>query len=264
MELLKYYYISKINFKNSFVYVADSFAASLFIAFITFIFVNIWSVVFNASGSEIINGFTLPMMIWYLVMTESIITSQGKITIQIGQEIIRGDIANYLNKPYNYLVYKYASTIGASVTSFFITMFCAGAVALIMIGPLNFDFTIIPFIIITAFLGITLHFTMMSTLGVLALWLEDSRALDFLYQKILFVAGGMLVPLDVFPLWFSSICVLLPFSYAAYYPAVLFVRFSFELFIQTILIQLFWIIVTSLIALVLFNILSKRVSINGG
>ncbi len=264
MELLKYYYISKINFKNSFVYIADSFASSLFIAFIVFIFANIWRVIFNATGSELVNGFTLPMMIWYLVMTESIITSQGKITIQIGQEMIKGDIANYLNKPYNYLIYKYASTIGASTASFFITMFCAGIVAMIMVGPIDFDFTITPFIIITAFLGITLHFTMMSTLGILSLWLEDARALDFLYQKILFVAGGMLAPLDIFPIWYSSICILLPFSYAAYYPAVLFVRFSMDQFIQIVILQIFWILITCIIALGLFNILSKRVSINGG
>jgi ABC-2 type transport system permease protein len=264
MELLKYYHIAKINFKNSFVYIPDSIASSMFIAFITFIFANIWRVVFSANGTQLINGFTFPMMIWYLVMTESIITSQGKIISQIGQEIIRGDIANYLNKPYNYLIYKYASTIGASTASFFITIICAGTVALIMVGPLNFDLTIIPFVLISAFLGITLHFTMMSTLGILALWLEDARSLEFLYQKILFVAGGMLVPLDVFPLWFSSICILLPFSYAAYYPAVLLVNFSFNRFIQTIIAQIFWIIVSSLLALFLFNILSKRVSINGG
>lgn len=264
MGLIKYYHVAKINFKNSFVYIPDSIATSLFIAFIIFVFANIWRVVFNANGSELINGFTFPMMLWYLVMTESIITSQGKIITQIGQEMIRGDIANYLNKPYNYLVYKYASTIGASTASFFVTFICAGIVALIMVGPLKVDLITIPFILITAFLGITLHFVMMSTLGILALWLEDARALDFLYQKILFVAGGMLVPLDVFPLWFSSICVLLPFSYAAYYPAVLLVNFSFERFIQTLLTQIFWIILASLIALFFFNILSKRVSINGG
>ena len=264
MELLKYYHIAKINFKNSFVYLADSVASAFFVAFMIFIFTNIWKVVFSTTGGELINGFSYPMMIWYLVLTESITVSQGKIITEIGGEMISGEIANYLNKPYNYILYKYASTIGASSATFILTLVIAGIAALLLVGPIEFDIVSLPFILIVSFLGITLHFTLMATLGIISLWLEDSRSLDFLYNKIVFVAGGMLVPLDIFPIWFSSICVLLPFSYAVYAPAMLLVKFSFARFIETVLLQLFWIIISFLFAGIIFKVLSKRVSINGG
>lgn len=264
MEILKYYSISKINFKNSFVYLADSVASALFVAFIIFVFANIWRVVFASTGTNIISGFTYPMMIWYLVLTEAITISQGKIITEIGKEMISGEIANYLNKPYNYIFYKYSSTIGTSISTFFLILIIAGITALIFAGPIEFDWANLIFVLIASFLGITLHFTLMATLGILCLWLEDSRSLNFLYQKIIFVAGGMLVPLDIFPTWFSSICFLLPFSYAVYAPAVLFVKFSFDNFVQTVAIQLFWIIVTCIIAMLIFQVLSRRVSINGG
>jgi ABC-2 type transport system permease protein len=264
MEILKYYYISKINFKNSFVYFADSITSALFVAFIIFIFSNIWRVVFASTGTQIINGFTYPMMVWYLVLTEAITISQGKIITEIGKEMISGEIANYLNKPYEYIFYKYSSTIGASSATFFLTLLIAGSSAFFLVGPIEFSWMNIAFVLFSSFLGITLHFTMMATLGILCLWLEDSRALDFLYQKIIFVAGGMLAPLDIFPAWFTSICFILPFSYAVYAPAMLFVKFSFDKFIQTILTQIFWIIFTLIVALIIFRILSRRVSINGG
>ena len=264
MELLKYYHIAKINFKNSFVYIPDSIASALFVAFIIFIFSNIWKVVFNTTASQIINGFSYPMLIWYLVLTESITISQGKIITEIGGEMISGEIANYLNKPYNYILYKYASTIGASSANFIITLLIAATTAFFLVGPIEFEILNLPFILIASFLGITLHFTLMASLGIISLWLEDSRSLDFLYNKIVFVAGGMLVPLDIFPSWFFNICILLPFSYAVYAPAMLLVKFSFAKFIETILIQIFWIILACVFAIVLFKILTKRVSINGG
>lgn len=264
MELFKYYHIAKINFKNSFVYLADSIASAFFVGFMVFIFANIWRVVFNTTGGQLISDFSYPMMIWYLVLTESIVISQGKIITEIGGEVISGEIANYLNKPYNYILYKYASTIGASSANFILTLIIAGLIALFLVGPIEFNIVNLPFVLIASFLGITLHFTLMATLGIISLWLEDSRSLDFLYNKIVFVAGGMLVPLDIFPIWFSSICVLLPFSYAVYAPAILLVKFSFARFIETILLQIFWIITAFILAGVIFKILSKRVSINGG
>jgi ABC-2 type transport system permease protein len=264
MELLKYYHISKINFKNNFVYFKDSIASALFVSIIIFIFSNIWRVVFNTTQTELINGFTYPMMIWYLVLTESIILSQGKIIIEIGKEVISGEIANYLNKPYNYIFYKYASTIGASLFNFSLTFLIAGLTATLLVGPININLFNLPFILISCILGITLHFSMMATLGIFSLWMEDSRSLDFLYQKIIFVAGGMLAPLDIFPNWFANIALVLPFSYAVYSPAMLFINFSLERFVETISIQIFWIIFTIIIALVLFKFLLRRVSINGG
>jgi ABC-2 type transport system permease protein len=204
------------------------------------------------------------MMVWYLVMTEAIVVAQGKIAIEIGKEVVSGEIANYLNKPYEYMLYKYFSTIGASIATFSLIIIAGGIAASIMVGPLQISLTTIPFILFSSLLGITLNFIMMYTLGIFALWMEDSKALDFIYQKLLFTVGGMLAPLDIFPAWFSSISILLPFSYVAYAPAKLFVSFTFEKFIQIIPIQIFWIIVTFLAATLVFKILSRRVSINGG
>lgn len=204
------------------------------------------------------------MMIWYLVLTESIVTSQGKIIIEIGKEVINGDIANYLNKPYHYLFYKYSSTIGSTIANFSLTLLITGLVATLLVGPITINPLNIPLILSSCLLGITLHFSMMATLGIFTLWIEDSRSLDFLYQKLIFVAGGMLAPLDIFPTWFANITLILPFSYAVYAPAMLFVNFNIERFVETILIQIFWIIITSSIALILFKFLLRRVSINGG
>jgi ABC-2 type transport system permease protein len=264
MNALKYYYITKINFKNSFAYITDSLGSSVFIGIIIFIFIQLWQTIYTMSGVELISGFTLAMMVWYLVMTEAIVTAQGKVIVEIGEEVKSGNIANYLNKPYNYLLYKYFSTLGSTSAQFASNFMVGGIVALVLIGSIQTPLYLIPFVLITAFTAMALHFTMMAFLGVTAFWLEESRAMDFIYSKLIFTIGGMLVPLEIFPLWLSSFAQWFPFSYVAYHPAKLFVMFSFEYFFQIITVQLIWIAVIGTCAMVLFNFLIKRVSVNGG
>lgn len=223
----------------------------------------LWTTIFTINGETIISGFTLPMMVWYLVLTESIVTAQGHLIEKIGDEVKTGEIANYLNKPYNYLFYKYFSILGETVTSFFLIFIVGGIVALIIVGPINITIELIPIIAITTLFGLTLNFLFAFNLGILSFWLEESKALHFLYQKMVFVLGGMLVPLEIFPELIKEISLVLPFSYISYYPAKIFVQQN-TLVLGAIIVQFIWIILLLGIGLFLFNKLSKRLSINGG
>lgn len=262
MGLNKYFSIAKINFLNSIIYGTDSIISTLFIAVIVFVFINLWTAVYNAGAS--VQGYTLVMVLWYFVMTESIVTSLSRVLEEIGDEVISGNISNYLNKPYNYIFYKYASTIGHAMFKFFTTLIIGGAIVLAMLGPLKINLIYIPFIFLVCLLAITLHFVITALLGVFAFWFEDAKALAFIYQKILFTAGGMLLPLEVFPLWLETIGKYLPFSYVAYYPAKLFVDFNWAFFSKVILFELGWILFFSMILIIAYKKYIRRLTINGG
>ncbi len=264
-SLSKYKEIAKINFKNSFVYIWDSLIGkSAFIALIIFIFSQIWITIFALKAVNTIEGFTLSMMVWYIVIAEAIVTSLGRIMITIGEEIKSGEIANYLNKPYNYVLYKYALTIGRGLFAFLLTFIVAGIVAYLTVGLPVIKLYIIPFVLVICFLAITLNYILMSIFGLFAFWIEETSGLYFIYQKFVFTVGGMLVPLEIFPLWLAKIGLILPFSYIAYHPAKLFVMFDFIYFIKILVIQLAWIVVFLSISLFIYAKISKKVSINGG
>jgi ABC-2 type transport system permease protein len=260
--ITKYFWIAEINFRNSFAYLFDVVGSALFIAVIIFIFINLWTVVYG--GRELIFGLTLPMMIWYLVFTESMVTSSGKLIVEIGEEVKSGEVANYLNKPYNYIVYKYAKTIGSTIFNFILTFIIAAIITMIFIGPIEINILHIPFIILATLLGLTIYFVMSALLGIISFWIEDSRSLEFIYAKLLFTIGGMLAPLAIWPDVITQISELLPFSLVAYYPAQLFVKFEFDFFIQILILNIIWIIGLFALTMVLFRILSKKLSINGG
>jgi ABC-2 type transport system permease protein len=104
----------------------------------------------------------------------------------------------------------------------------------------------------------------MAFLGVFAFWLEDAKGLEFLYSKIVFTLGGMLVPLEIFPQWLHTICIYMPFSYIAYYPAKLFVGFTFAMFFKVLLFELVWIVAFIILTAIAYKLCIRRVSINGG
>ena len=131
MSFVKYWEVGKTSVVNSFVYVMDFFANAIFIALIIFIFTQLWQAVYSG-GPGVIEGLTLPMMIWYLVMTESIVTSPGHIVEEIGYEIQSGQIAQSLNKPYNYFLFKYAMSMGKTWLRFIVT-FSLGAIIAITV-----------------------------------------------------------------------------------------------------------------------------------
>jgi len=260
--ITKYFWIAEINFRNSFAYFFDVISSAVFISVIIFIFINLWSFVYV--GRELVFGLTLPMMIWYLVFTESMVTSSGKLITEIGEEVKSGEVANYLNKPYNYISYKYAKTIGSTIFSFIVTFCVAAIVTLIFVGPIDINPLHLPFIVITTLLGLSMYFMMAAFLGILAFWIEDARSLDFIYGKILFTIGGMLAPLAIWPAIVEQISLILPFSLVAFYPAQLFVKFDFLLFGWIILLGAIWVVVLFVLTMLLFKVLSKKLSINGG
>lgn len=262
MGIAKYIEIGKINLFNSLVYIVDNIANSLFIGLIIFIFINLWRVIY--AEKPLIEGFTIVMMIWYLVMTESIVTSQGRVVEEIGEEVQSGNIANTLNKPYNYILYQYASNLGRTTIRFSTSFLIGALIATIFMGVLEINLLILPFILLTVLMAITINFLLMAMLGIVAFWLENARALYFIYQKIVFTIGGMLLPLEIFPNWLRTISENLPFSFIAYYPAKLFVKFELSLFIEVIVKQLLWVLVIAAITYLVYKICVKRVSINGG
>jgi len=262
MTYLKYFEMAKINFINSFVYVIDVFSSSAFVGVIMFIFVNLWQAVYG--DKLVIEGFTIAMMLWYLVMTESIVTAQGRLVDEIGRDVKSGSLANVLNKPYNYVAYKYFSNLGRSVFKFGMTFIISASVVYVLLGGIKISLISIPFIILIALLALTLDFLIGTFLGLFAFWFEDTESLSFIYQKIVFTLGGMLVPLEIFPEWLAKISSLLPVSYIAYHPGRLFVKFSFETFYKVFGVMMIWILVMIILISIIYKIAVRRVSINGG
>jgi len=109
-----------------------------------------------------------------------------------------------------------------------------------------------------------LSFSLVIFLGLLTFWFEDASATYWIYQKFVFIAGGMLVPLDVLPDWLYPYIMHLPFSFATYLPTKLFIKFSWENFVTTLLGQIIYSLIFFFLVSVVYRAGIKKVNINGG
>ncbi len=264
MKILKYYEIWKINLLNSLMYFSDFLSYSILTGVVIFILVNLWKNIY--SNTPVIEGFTMVMMIWYLVLTESMVFNMGgtELIKELNQEVKSGDLIYVLNKPYNYVAYHYVKSLCQWMLGFTTSFIIAGLVALFFVGVLDFSLMTLPFIILILLLAFTIDFTISAIIGISAFWLEDTTSFRFVYEKIIFILGGMLVPLEIFPEWLRVISVKLPFSYIVYHPAKLFVMFSFKSFLLIIIAQLLYIIFFGIILSTLYKIAVKKVNLHGG
>jgi ABC-2 type transport system permease protein len=92
-------------------------------------------------------------------------------------------------------------------------------------------------------------------------WIRDARSTWFIYQKLVFVVGGMLLPLEVLPHTLATIAKVLPFMAMAYAPARL-ASGHFEPWL--LLVQVGWITVLAGVAAVVFRAGEQRLQVVGG
>jgi len=259
----KYFSIGKINFLNNIQYSGEFFFKAIFIVLILFIFTNIWKAAY--AGQAVVAGFTITMMIWYLLMTESIVTSSPSLVKDVNKEIQSGEIAYQLNKPYGYISYHLAKVMSYRLIGFITTFVIGSFLVFFLVGGLdNFKPILIPFLVITILLALILDFFMIMCLALLAFWLEDTTSFKWIYDKIVFTLGGMLIPLEIFPKWLASISYVMPFSFVAYHPAKLFVNFDLMSFFNVVGMQISYAIIFGVLALMIYKMGIRRVNINGG
>jgi len=101
-------------------------------------------------------------------------------------------------------------------------------------------------------------------IGLLAFWTEEVTPFYWILQKLIFIAGGMFIPIDFFPGWLQGPAKVLPFAFSAYWPAIAIVNFSLESFMTALSGQLFYITVLGLIAYFIFRTALKKIHVQGG
>jgi len=261
----KYSAIARINLQNSLAYVWNALGQGIFITLFIFVFSQLWSATFRAQNATIIGGLTLNQTLWYFVWAELIELSRINVSGQIQQEVKDGSLAYTLGRPYNYLLYHYFSGLGGVIIRIVFVLTFGAAVALIQVGPLEtFQLAAMPAIVLITALAFSIDYCISAGIGLLAFFFEDTSAFRLIYQKIKFVLGGLLLPLDVLPDAVQDIARLLPFNLVLYAPSRLFVAWDNTQFVEMLALQIVWLaIIIGLLAL-LFRTGAHRVSINGG
>ena len=261
--LPKYSAILRIQLINSLAYPADLFSRSISMGLFMWIFLNLWRVTYTAMGTGHIAGLTLQETMWYLMITEMVILSKPRMSNNIAAAVKDGSIAYLLNKPYHFLLYQASVSLGDSIFRMAANALMGGAVLWLTVCPppglASWSATLLAIL-----LAWFIDFCLSALIGLLAFLTEDISAFMWIYQKMILVLGGVLIPLDFFPDWLKNISLSLPFAYTTYAPARMFVDPSLETFVSLVLRQIFWLLLLSGLLTCFYRRAEKWLSINGG
>ncbi len=263
----KYLTVFKTSFKQESKTLANTLVSVFSFFVIIFIFNELWGYIYGGSGvSTAINGYSLKMMIWYMIAAEILMYAFNAraVTKSFSNDIKSGKIAYGLNKPYNYFGYQVANNTGAFCWKLLFLIPSAFAIGLILLGPIpNFSVLYLIPILFSLFMATFLSSLLYGIIGLLAFWIEESTPFTWILQKFSMLFG-LFFPPEFFPVWLQPIIIYSPVYATVAGPSKLLANFSWELFAQVSITQAVYLVVFALIGLIIFKSGTRKVSNNGG
>ncbi|MBK8987415.1 MAG: ABC-2 family transporter protein [Chloroflexi bacterium] len=260
----KYAAITLTNLQNQLAYVWEALNRAVFIVLIMFVFVQLWTAVYESQGVTEIAGLSLSATIWYLLIAETLELGKMRHDERISEEVKDGSVAYTLTRPYNYLAYHFFNGLGeTAVKMFFIFLLGLPLVVYYAGWPTLSPAHALP-VLLVGVLAVLLDFFAFSMIGLLAFVTEDTASFRLIYQKLVFILGGLMLPLDFLPDWLQPIARVLPFNLTTYAPAKLFVAFTWAQFWQIIALQIIWLSIFGLALWRQYRWAIRQLVVNGG
>jgi ABC-2 type transport system permease protein len=185
----------------------ELYARVLFFAIILGVFSSLWRAVGEA-GMPV--GADSSALIWYLATTEWIVLSAPLLHIEIQEAVRRGDIVYQLGRPVSYLGAAFAEGLGLLAVRAPLLgatgVVCAFALTRSLPRP-----GLVLYMVLFGLVASALLTAMSLWIGLLAFWLEDVSPVFWVWQKLAFVLGGLMLPIELYPEAMQRAAALTPF-----------------------------------------------------
>ena len=261
----KYVAIAKINFANRLAYKVDMVSDIFFSIFIFSILHFLYRATAGITPSSAIEKLSLAQIMWvmFLATVFSGVRHKG-VSKELNKEILSGQIAYQLNRPYSYAMFHFAQHVGTLLPTVIFSGIVSGIFLYFLVGlpPLYLGPCLLGTIML--FIGVVIIFLIQFCIGLCAFWIGNVDPLRWIYMQIMIIAGGGAVPLAFFPSFIKKILMMLPFSNAGYGAARIIVGCPRSDLWQYFGLQIFWLFMMLLITRFLFKRGIKNVVICGG
>ncbi|HWL37210.1 MAG TPA: ABC-2 family transporter protein [Frankiaceae bacterium] len=231
-----------------------------FYAIVTFALAAVWDAAAAANGGSVA-GYSAVALTWYVATTEAAtMPINARLIEDLGFAINDGTVATEMLRPVPPLTVRVATELGRATPRLGACVVVGLALALAVGGaPPS-----VPALLLTVpslVLAVACNLVAMHAFAGAGFWLRDTRSSWFLYQKFVFLVGGMLIPLEVLPSALSAVARALPFMAMAYAPARL---ASGHVEPYLLLVQAGWLAVLWLVAVRVYTRGERRLQAAGG
>jgi ABC-2 type transport system permease protein len=180
-----------------------------FLVVILFCFSRIWSLVFAAGA---LSTHSQAELLWYIAVTELVVLGFPYIHTEMESDFKTGEMLVRLPQPVSYVGARLAEAFGGT------------AVRLAVLAPVGLIAPLLlvdghpapPPSLVIAFGAAAgaLVFALLAdaAIGITSVWIHDTSPIFWFWQKLSFVLGGLLLPLEIYPHWLRRLAEWTPFG----------------------------------------------------
>jgi ABC-2 type transport system permease protein len=191
--------------------------SAIFYLLVAVVLAALWRAAAGPHGT--VAGYSGDALTWYVFVSEAAIcTISQRLIEEIGEEIAGGALTVELLRPLPVVLVRLAVQTGRCLAQLAVLLVVGGIGAWLLAGPppsAAGALLAVPALV----LAVAANLALQHTVAAVAFWLRDARVGWFIYQKLVFILGGMLLPLEVLPGPLRAVAFGLPFMSMAYVPS---------------------------------------------
>lgn len=262
----KYIWLMRNGFLASIAYRFHYFFSFFTNIFYIFIIYFLWKAIYAGSGGTLHN-LTFNQAFIYLALASSVFVLFNTFTEwRMSSDIITGNIAHDLIKPFNYQIKWFFNSLGL----LFFTLFTITLPTIIVL-ILFFNLTItsvqsIGFFIVSLFFAFCISFLFDFIIGCFSFYTHSIWGISITKEIIVLLLSGATIPVQFYPGIFKKIIQFLPFQAIYNIPLSILIIKDFHLteYMKDIALQLGWLLLFVLISYLFFKRAVKKITIHGG
>jgi viologen exporter family transport system permease protein len=183
-------------------------------------------------------GYT--QVVWYLALTELVALGIGYAFRQIQDEILDGSVTALLVRPVGYVALTAAQEVGRMTAKIAALALPGAVLAYWLTGKAPFGVAVVPALALSVTAGAANLLAMQVLVGLSTAWFGTARPVFFIAQKLMFVLGGLILPLDAYPPVLVKVAWLTPFPAMLYAPASIALDPTWPHVAAMLAVQAFW------------------------
>lgn len=258
--LAKYLFIARVALIQGIKNYKALLGLSIFLVTCLIIFAHLWTVA-AAKG-----GFAIPAesLLWYIAYNEWVLIAVPEIYMDIEQDLRSGRLAYLLPRPLSYIGAKFAEGFGALLLNLIVLGAVSFTFAWFWVGSLPFSSLAFAISLGLGVLAGCVALLFQMAIGLSTFWLREVGPFYWIWEKLLFVMGGLILPLVAYPLWLQKIAFWTPFPVLLGERSALAIQFEASHAWWLFAVLIAWLLVGALLVRTLYYQGLKILNVEGG
>jgi len=150
-------------------------------------------------------------LVWYLASTEWILLSAPLIHVDVQEALRRGDVAYHVGRPVSYVGATFAQGLGSVASRAPLLAATAFLCAFAFTGWVP-PWRSLAAVLLFGSIAIALLTALHLVIGLAAFWIGEVTPVFWVWQKLLFVFGGLMLPIRLYPPLMQRLAAITPFA----------------------------------------------------